>query len=156
MYYNKDAAAEGGRRGPPQTWDELEADAKKVKAAGGDSYGFGAPGQGDRDRRLLVLRAVGRGRRAAEGRQERHRADAGVKAATMYKRFIDEGLTEPDSTGYNRQDIERLFKQGKMATILSGPWLRGQIARRSRRTRLRASPASRRGRPRRPTASPTA
>ena len=25
--------------------------------------------------------------------------------------MIDQGLTEPDPTGYNRQDIEGLFKQ---------------------------------------------
>ena len=36
-------------------------------------------------------------------------------------------LTEPDPTGYNRQDIEGLFKQGRIGMILTGPWLRGQI-----------------------------
>jgi multiple sugar transport system substrate-binding protein len=41
--------------------------------------------------------------------------------------MIDQGLTEPDPTGYNRQDIEGLFKQGRIGMILTGPWLRGQI-----------------------------
>ena len=67
---------------PPKTWDELEADAKKVKAPGGDTYGFGLAGQGDRDRRLLVLRAVGHGGETAQGRQVRHRQPTpAIKAA---------------------------------------------------------------------------
>ena len=50
-----------------------------------------------------------------------------IAALTLYKSMIDEGLTEPDPTGLNRQDIERLFKQGRIGMILTGPWLRGQI-----------------------------
>ena len=41
--------------------------------------------------------------------------------------MIDNGLTEPEPTGLNRQDVERLFKQGRVAMMLTGPWLRGQI-----------------------------
>ena len=46
---------------------------------------------------------------------------------SLYRSLIDEGLTEPNPTGYNRQDVERLFKQGRIGMILTGPWLRGQI-----------------------------
>jgi multiple sugar transport system substrate-binding protein len=41
--------------------------------------------------------------------------------------MIDQNLTEPSPTGSNRQDIETLFKQGRIGAIISGPWLRGQI-----------------------------
>ena len=61
--------------------------------------------------------------------------------------MIDQGLTEPDPTGYNRQDIEGLFKQGRIGMILTGPWLRGQIKTEARSSTM-ASPRFRPGRER--------
>jgi multiple sugar transport system substrate-binding protein len=55
-------------------------------------------------------------------------SDAGVQAANLYKSFIDGGLSQPSPTGSNRQDIETLFKQGRLGALVTGPWLRGQIA----------------------------
>src|SRR5258708_2041319 len=45
MYYNKDLLAKAGVQEPPATWDALVEDAKKVKALGGDGYGFGLQGK---------------------------------------------------------------------------------------------------------------
>ncbi len=51
-----------------------------------------------------------------------------MTATALYKSFIDEKLSQPSPTGSNRQDIEALFKQGRVGAIISGPWLRGQLA----------------------------
>jgi len=38
-----------------------------------------------------------------------------IAGLQLYRDLIDQGLTEPEPTGYNRQDIERLFKQAAWA-----------------------------------------
>ncbi len=128
MYYNKDLLAKAGVKEPPATWDELEADAKKVKALGGNVYGFGLQGKEIETDAYWYYALWSEGGELLENGKSGIASPAGVKAATMYKRFIDEGITQPGVTDYNRQDIEALFKQGRAAMILSGPWLRGQIA----------------------------
>jgi multiple sugar transport system substrate-binding protein len=51
-----------------------------------------------------------------------------VKAATLYKTMVDEGLTEPGVTGYSRDGVQNLFKQGRVAMVISLPFLSKQIA----------------------------
>ncbi len=128
MYYNKDLLAKAGVNEPPATWDELEADAKKVKALGGNVYGFGLQGKEIETDAYWYYALWSEGGELLSGGKSGIASNSGIKAATMYKRFIDEGITQSGVTDYNRQDIEALFKQGRVAMILSGPWLRGQIA----------------------------
>ncbi|MFP3434652.1 extracellular solute-binding protein, partial [Paraburkholderia sp. SIMBA_061] len=52
---------------------------------------------------------------------------AGIKAATLYKSMIDQGLTQPGVTGYSREDVQNLFKQGRVAMMISAPFLAKQI-----------------------------
>jgi multiple sugar transport system substrate-binding protein len=50
-----------------------------------------------------------------------------VQAATMYKGLIDAGLTEPGVTSLNREDVQNLFKQGKVGMMITAPFLVNQI-----------------------------
>ena len=43
-------------------------------------------------------------------------SQAAIDAAKLYKGFIDGGLTQPGVTSYSREDVQNLFKQGKVAT----------------------------------------
>jgi multiple sugar transport system substrate-binding protein len=43
MFYNKDLFAKAGISGPPKTWSEFTADAKKVSALGGGNVGYAMP-----------------------------------------------------------------------------------------------------------------
>ncbi len=54
-------------------------------------------------------------------------SDAAVKAATFYKSMIDEGLTQPGVTSYTRENVQDLFKQGRVGMMITGPWMNGQI-----------------------------
>jgi multiple sugar transport system substrate-binding protein len=54
--------------------------------------------------------------------------DAGVKALTLYKQMIDAGLTEPGVTSNTREDLQNLFKQGRLGMVITAPFLIGQIA----------------------------
>ncbi len=127
MYYNKALLQKAGVASPPQTWEELEAAARKVKALGDGSYDLAIQGKEIETDAYWYYALWTHGGELVQGGKSGIASDAGVKAATLYKRLIDEGLSQPDPTGYNRQDVERLFKQGKAAVVLSGPWLRGQI-----------------------------
>jgi multiple sugar transport system substrate-binding protein len=127
MYYNKDLLAKAGIQNPPATWDELVADAKKIKALGSDTYGFALQGKEIETDAYWYYSLWTHGGELIEDGKSGVGSPQAIAALQLYRDMIDQGLTEPDPTGYNRQDIERLFKQGRIGMILTGPWLRGQI-----------------------------
>lgn len=126
MYYNETLLQKAGIDHPPTTWDELQADAQKLKDAG--SYGFAIQGKEIETDAYWYYALWTQGGNLLENGKSGIASDAGVRAATLYKGMIDKGLTQPDVTAFNRQDIESLFKQGRVGMLLSGPWLRGQMA----------------------------
>ena len=127
MYYNKDLLAKAGVQEPPKTWDQLVEDAKAVKEKGGGAYGFGLQGKEIETDVYWYYALWTHGGDLIVDDKSGIASDAGVKSAELYKSMIDQSLTQPGPTGSNRQDVESLFKQGRAAMILSGPWLRGQI-----------------------------
>ncbi len=54
-------------------------------------------------------------------------SQAAIDTAKLYKSFIDGGLTQPGVTSYSREDVQNLFKQGKVATVITAPFLSNQI-----------------------------
>jgi multiple sugar transport system substrate-binding protein len=127
MYYNKDLLAKAELKDPPENWDALVADAKKIKALGNDLYGFALQGKEIETDAYWYYSLWTHGGELIEGGKSGLASPAAIAALSLYRSMIDQGLTEPDPTGYSRQDIERLFKQGRIGIILTGPWLRGQI-----------------------------
>ncbi|HEX2525115.1 MAG TPA: extracellular solute-binding protein [Geminicoccus sp.] len=127
MYYNKDLLANAGFNEPPKTWDEVVKAAQAVKDKGEGAYGFGMQGKEIETDIYWYYALWTHGGELVQDGKSGIDSEAGVKAATLYKSMIDQGLTQPSPTGSNRQDMESLFKQGRAAMILSGPWLRGQI-----------------------------
>lgn len=127
LYYNKDLLTKVGYSNGPKTWDEVIDASKKLKAIG--VAGFGLQGK-EIETDVYFYYAlwsyggdvVGKDGKAA------FNSPAGVKAATLYKSMIDQGLTEPGVTGYNREDVQNLFKQGRVAMVISLPFLSKQIA----------------------------
>jgi multiple sugar transport system substrate-binding protein len=53
---------------------------------------------------------------------------AGVQALTLYKSMLDEGLTQGSPTNYTREDVQNLFKQGRVGMMITAPFLINQIA----------------------------
>jgi multiple sugar transport system substrate-binding protein len=126
MYYDIDLLAEVGYDEPPQTWDEVVEVATALRDAG--HYGFGLQGKEIETDAYWYYALWTHGGELFEDGQSAIDSEAAIEAATLYKTMIDEGLTQPDPTGFNRQDVEALLKQGRVGMILSGPWLRGQMA----------------------------
>ncbi len=50
-----------------------------------------------------------------------------LEAANLYKKMIDEGLTQSSPTNYNREEVFNLFKQGNVGMIFTFPMLIPQI-----------------------------
>ena len=127
MYFNRELLTKAGIKDPPENWDALVADAKKIKALGNDVYGFALQGKEIETDAYWYYSLWTHGGELIDNGKSGIASKGGVEALTLYRSLIDQGLTEPEPTGYNRQDIERLFKQGRIGMILTGPWLRGQI-----------------------------
>ncbi len=130
MFYNKDMLSKAGFPDGPATWDDVVAAAKKIKAAGGQ--GFGLQGK-DIETDVYWYYAlwsyggdlIGKNGKAAFA------SPAGVKALDLYKSMIEQGLTEQGVTSYNREDLQNLFKQGRLGMVITAPFLINQIAKES-------------------------
>ena len=53
---------------------------------------------------------------------------AGLRALTLYQTMVNQGLTEPGVTNYTREDLQNLFKQGRVGMVITAPFLINQIA----------------------------
>ena len=127
MFYNKDMLTKAGFPDGPATWYDVVAAAQKIKAAG--AYGYGMQGK-DLETDVYWYYAlwsyggdlIGKDGKAAFAGPE------GVKALTLYKMMIDQKLTQPGVTSYNREDVQNLFKQGRVGMMITAPFLINQIA----------------------------
>ena len=126
MFYNKDLLAQAGITAPPATWDELAADAARLKAKG--IAAFGLQGKAIETDVYWYYALWTYGCDVVQDGRATFASDAGVKSLTMYKSLIDRGLTEDGPTNYTREDLQNLFKQGRVAMMITAPFLINQIA----------------------------
>jgi multiple sugar transport system substrate-binding protein len=128
MYYNTDILENASVAGPPATWEELKAAAEKIKAAGGDVYGYGMQGKEiETDVYFYYAFWSYGGNLIDEDGTSGLDSEAAYQAATLYKSLIDEGLTQPGVTSLNREDVQNLFKQGRIGMMITAPFLSSQI-----------------------------
>ncbi|MDX8478287.1 sugar ABC transporter substrate-binding protein [Mesorhizobium sp. VK24D] len=126
MYYNKELFEKAGIAKPPATWTELQEDARKIKAQG--AFGFGMQGK-EIETDVYYYYAMwsfGTEILNKDGTSGLGTPGA-LEAAKLYKSMIDEGLTEPGVTSNNREDVQNLFKQGKVGMMITAPFLSNQI-----------------------------
>ena len=128
MYYNKSLLEKAGVAEPPKTWAELADTAKKISALGGEVYGFGLQGKEIETDVYFYYAMWSYGGEIvdADGTSGLD-SQAAIDAAKLYKSLIDEKATEPGVTSYNREDVQNLFKQGKIGMMITAPFLSGQI-----------------------------
>jgi multiple sugar transport system substrate-binding protein len=128
MYYNKELFEKAGIAKPPATWTELQDDARKIKALGSGTFGFGLQGK-EIETDVYYYYAMwsfGTEILNKDGTSGLGTPGA-LEAAKLYKSMIDEGLTEPGVTSLNREDVQNLFKQGKVGMMITAPFLSNQI-----------------------------
>ncbi len=129
LYFNKAMFEKAGIAEAPKNWDEALADCGKIKQAyPSDAYCFGLQGKEiENDIYFYYALWTNGGDLVTADKKSGLDTPAGIKAATLYKTMIDKGYTEPSVTGYNREDVQNLFKQGKIGMMITAPWLIGQI-----------------------------
>jgi multiple sugar transport system substrate-binding protein len=125
MYYNKDVFKKAGYDALPATWADFKAAAEKIKPTG--VYPFGLQGKEIETDVYFYYALWSYGGEIIKDGKSGLGSQAAVDAATLYKGMIDAGLTEPGVTSYAREDVQNLFKQGKVATVITAPFLSGQI-----------------------------
>ncbi len=127
MFYNKEMLAKAGFPDGPKTWDDVVAAAKKIHAAGENA--FGLQGKSTETDVYFYYALWSYGGDVIDAQQKAAFASpAGVKALTLYKSMLDQGLTEPAPTNYSRNDLQDMFKQGRLAMVITAPFLINQIA----------------------------
>jgi multiple sugar transport system substrate-binding protein len=126
LYYNQAMLEKAGFPDGPKTWDDVIAATRKIKGAGG--YGFGLQGK-EIETDVYWYYALW-----SEGGEVLDRSGkaafdsaAGIKAANLYRSMIAEGLTQPGVTSYSREDVQNLFKQGRLGMVITSPFLAKQI-----------------------------
>ena len=126
MMINMDLFEKAGAT-PPTNWDEFYEAAKKISALP-DTFAFGMQGKEiETDAYFYYgLWTFGGDILNADGSSGLDSAES-IEAATFYKKMIDEGLTQPSPTNYNREEVFNLFKQGKVGMIFTFPMLIPQI-----------------------------
>ena len=125
MYYNKDVFKKAGYDALPATWADFRTAAEKIKATG--VYPFGLQGKEIETDVYFYYALWSYGGEIVKDGKSGLGSQAAVDAANLYKGMIEAGLTEPGVTSYAREDVQNLFKQGKVATVITAPFLSGQI-----------------------------
>lgn len=128
MYYNKELFEKAGIAKPPASWTELQEDARKIKALGSGTFGFGLQGKEIETDVYYYYAMWSQGTEILNKDGTSGLSTPGaLEAAKLYKSMIDEGLTEPGVTSNNREDVQNLFKQGKVGMMITAPFLSNQI-----------------------------
>ncbi|GGD39287.1 ABC transporter substrate-binding protein [Sinisalibacter lacisalsi] len=126
MLINKDLYAEAGAT-PPTTWDELYEASKKISEET-DAFGFGLQGKEiETDAYFYYSLWTHGGDILKEDGTSGLDTPAALEALTLYKKMLDEGLTQPSPTNYSREDLFNLFKQGQVGAVFTFPMLIPQI-----------------------------
>jgi multiple sugar transport system substrate-binding protein len=122
LFYNKKLFAQAGISTPPQTWDELKADAAKIKALG--KIGFGLPLGSEEAQAESLLWMLGNesnyqdasGNWTIDSQQN-------VETFQFLKDLVNAGDTEPNPGNKNRTDLWKQFAQGQIGMINGSPAL---------------------------------
>ena len=127
LFYNTELLAKAGFPNGPATWDDVVAASQKLKAAGTAGFGLQAKGTETDIYFDYALWSYGGDVINAQGKAA-FNSPAGVTALTLYKKLVDGGLTQPGVTEYTREDVQNLFKQGRVGMVITAPFLINQIA----------------------------
>jgi multiple sugar transport system substrate-binding protein len=127
MFYNQELLDQAGVASVPETWEELREAARAI-TENTDAFGFGLQGaEIETDVYWYYAMWSFGGDIITEDGQSGVASPEAIQAAEFYKQLIDEGLTQPDPTAYNRENIQDLFKQGRLGMVISAPFLIGQL-----------------------------
>ena len=122
FFYNSDMFSKAGLTAAPKTWDEVEADAKAIKAAGIVKYPITASWKQAEavicDWTQLAAAFGGSDFVDANGKAL-FNPGGGLAALTFMKKLLDEGLVDPASLSQTEDDVNSVVSAGQAAMALN-------------------------------------
>ncbi|MDF2439234.1 MAG: multiple sugar transport system substrate-binding protein [Abditibacteriota bacterium] len=127
LYYNAAMLKKAGVT-PPKTWAELQTAATKIQATHPGVAGFGVQGKEVETDLYFYYFLWGAGGDilGADGKSALT-SPAATEALDFELGLVKKKLTQPQPTGYNREELQDLFKAKKVAMIITGPWFAGML-----------------------------
>lgn len=130
LYVNMDLLKKAGFNKAPRTWDELKTAACAVGKKT-DAAGFGIHGKEVEMEAYFFYVLWNYGGDVLDknvgGTKSILNSSAARKAATFYANLIKNGCSQKNVTSYNREDLQELFKQGKLAMMITHGVLADEI-----------------------------
>jgi multiple sugar transport system substrate-binding protein len=127
LYYNADMLAKAGVK-PPKTWADLMAAAPKIKAANPGVAPIGIQGKEvETDLYYYYFLWGAGGEILGKDGKCALTSPAAQEALDFELSLIRNGYSEPEPTGYNRENLQDLFKARKIAMVITGPWFAGML-----------------------------
>lgn len=118
LFYNEDLFKAAGINQPPATWDELLEAARKLTDKQKNIYGLAFSAQASEQGTFQFLPWV----QMAGGNWDKVNGPGGVKALSVWKAALAEGLASPDTTSRSQWNSMSTFITGNAAMAISGPW----------------------------------
>lgn len=115
LFYNKTVLDKAGAT-PPTTWDELQADAKKLTA--GSQYGFAVDANATYEGSWQFLPFMW-----SNGGNEKNIATTGTEEALqLWTDLVKDGSMSKSVVNWTQADVNDQFIAGKTAMMVNGPW----------------------------------
>lgn len=128
LFYNKDLFAAAGVTNPPDTWEELVEIGRKLHNPP-HSYAFGLQGKEIETDVYwyYAMWSFGGDILTPDGLSGINSPEAVESLQFYYDLIHKEKITQPEPLNYNREELQDLFKQGRLAMMISAPFLVGQV-----------------------------
>jgi multiple sugar transport system substrate-binding protein len=120
LYYNQDMFKAAGLdpNKPPQTWDDLYADASKLTNAQKSVYGLAFSAINNEEGVFQFLPFI-----QATGADWNRLNDPGAaRAAAFWQKLLDARLVSQDTLTHTQSEAAATFINGNAAMVIDGPW----------------------------------
>ena len=128
LFYNKDLFTKAGITAPPKTWDEFEADAKKIQALGSGNIGYAMPlGPEESQGEFSIWTFNNGGDWKSNGKWSINSPKNVDTLAFLKKLSVTDKVTQNNPAKTNRAQAFDLFKSGKAGMVVGFSPLAGAL-----------------------------
>jgi multiple sugar transport system substrate-binding protein len=127
FFYNKTILTKAGISQPPATWQQLQADAQKIKAAEPNVIPYGLPLAPDEAEAETLMWLAGNGGGYYQNGKWVVNSSANLATIKFLTGMMKSGLTTPNPATTQRSDVFNEFTQGKIGMIDGAVFLPTQI-----------------------------
>ena len=126
LFYRTDLFEEAGLE-VPRSWDEMLSAAQTLNDPENDVYGFAIAGLEHTSTAvqfLIWLWSAGAEVLSPDNAEAVFNSPEGVEALSRYASVVEDGYSQPGAITNDEPALHGLFRQGQLAMIITGPWMR--------------------------------